>query len=228
MDTIVLDNIGFEPDAGQMAGSLRLDKSGEGFEVLVRLIKEARELARPRAMYGVVYIEERGENFVVAGGVRFQSRVLAVNLEQAHRVFPFVATCGLELDRWAESFEDGLERFLAGAVRGHGLVAAIQALDTHIRENHHPGKTAMMNPGSIQDWPLSEQAPLFELLGDTFSAVGVTLKSDLFMSPALTASGIKFPTESSFESCQLCPREDCPGRRAPYDPGLYKRRYESR
>jgi hypothetical protein len=38
-------------------------------------------------------------------------------------------------------------------------------------------------------------------------------------------SGIRFPTTESFESCQLCPRAGCPGRRAAYDASLYDRRY---
>jgi len=43
--------------------------------------------------------------------------------------------------------------------------------------------------------------------------------------PVKSVSGIMFPTEMSFESCGLCPREVCPGRRAAYDPGLWEKRY---
>jgi hypothetical protein len=55
--------------------------------------------------------------------------------------------------------------------------------------------------------------------------VGVRLTDSCLMMPTKSVSGIRFPTETSFESCQLCPRDDCPGRRAPYDSGLYDRRY---
>jgi hypothetical protein len=40
-------------------------------------------------------------------------------------------------------------------------------------------------------------------------------------------SGILFPTEETFASCQLCPREDCPNRRAPYDAELFERKYKA-
>jgi len=66
---------------------------------------------------------------------------------------------------------------------------------------------------------------LFALLGDATEAVGVRLLDSLLMTPTKSVSGIRFPTEERFESCQLCPRPDCPGRRAPYDATLYERKY---
>ncbi len=82
-----------------------------------------------------------------------------------------------------------------------------------------------MNPGSLPDWPLPQQLPLFQLLGDVEGLIGVHLKESFLMVPTKTVSGIFFPTETRFESCQLCPREDCPGRRAPYDAALFQSRY---
>ena len=49
------------------------------------------------------------------------------------------------------------------------------------------------------------------------------LTDTFLMVPIKSVSGIFFPTEVSFESCQLCPRENCIGRRAPYDPALVKK-----
>ena len=36
-----------------------------------------------------------------------------------------------------------------------------------------------------------------------------------------------FPTEVKFESCQLCPREKCHTKQAPYDPGMVKKCIQS-
>ena len=90
-----------------------------------------------------------------------------------------------------------------------------------------PGVVGRMNPGSLSDWPLTEQRPLFSLMGDTDAAIGVRLMPSLLMAPTKSVSGIVFPTESTFASCQLCPRDECPNRRAPYDEGLWRRKYES-
>jgi hypothetical protein len=48
------------------------------------------------------------------------------------------------------------------------------------------------------------------------------------MTPVKSVSGIWFPTEGKYENCQLCNREDCPGRRAPYEPGLMERKYQQK
>ena len=74
-----------------------------------------------------------------------------------------------------------------------------------------------MSPGSLPDWPLEEQRVLFELLGETRKTIGVELTESLFMVPVKSLSGIVFTNEEGFASCQLCPREGCPGRRVPYE-----------
>jgi len=38
----------------------------------------------------------------------------------------------------------------------------------------------------------------------------------------MSVSGIVFPTETEFESCQVCHREDCPGRKAPFDETVWQ------
>ena len=83
-----------------------------------------------------------------------------------------------------------------------------------------------MNPGSLADWPLREQRTLFALLGDVHGAIGVELTPSLLMTPTKSVSGILFPTAETFASCQLCPREECPNRRAVYDPLLFAQRYQ--
>ncbi len=85
----------------------------------------------------------------------------------------------------------------------------------------------MMNPGSLEDWPLTEQKALFQVLGNTEEAMGVELMENSFMRPAMTVSGLWFPSQEKYENCMLCPMEDCPGRRAPYDKGLYDKKYRS-
>ena len=82
-----------------------------------------------------------------------------------------------------------------------------------------------MNPGSLADWPLEEQRHLFRLLGEPRKAIGVELTESFLMVPIKSVSGLRFPSGAHYENCQLCPRDPCPGRRAPYDPDLYERRY---
>ena len=225
VDARVLEDVPFRIDDDALIETLRLKKGSSSMGEVRRLAAEARAIASPKALYVQRFVEERDDDGVLAGGVRLTSRVLRVNLELAHRVFPYVATCGVELAAWMRSQDDLLHRFWAEAICEMALRQARRVAHRHMMEHYRPGQTASMAPGSLADWPLQEQQSLFALLGDTESAIGVRLTDHMLMIPTKSVSGIWYPAEVSFESCQLCPRERCPGRRAPYDAGLYDRRY---
>ncbi len=57
------------------------------------------------------------------------------------------------------------------------------------------------------------------------AAIGVELTPSFLMVPNKSVSGLRFPTEENWASCMLCPRPDCPNRRAPHDPELFERKY---
>ena len=103
---------------------------------------------------------------------------------------------------------------------------ALRAASAHAREyissTYRPGDTSSMSPGSLSDWPITQQRQLFSLLGDVRGAIGVELTDSFLMVPIKSLSAMIFPTEANFESCRLCQREDCPGRRAPYDEHLWE------
>ncbi len=187
--------------------------------------KKATHAAHPKAMYAPIYIDERNGDEVVIAGIRFNSRVLSVNVRGGERVFPFAATCGNELDNWSRELSDPLEHYWAETFKGVVLETAVDALRADVEERYKTGKISLMNPGSLENWPIEQQKKLFELLGDTGARIGVELTESYVMVPVMSLSGIMFPSEQSFFSCHLCPREDCPGRRAKYDPALYKNKY---
>ena len=220
MDPVILDNIPVNLDLDTLAQKLRIKPASSHFPEFARLVEAALAIGRPRAYYRMAYVEERGEDYVVIDGVRFSSRILRMNLDKPNHVFVYVATCGQELEAWACGYSDLLPRFWADAISEAILRVASQALADHLAERYQPGRTSHMNPGSLKDWPIAEQVPLFNLLGDVRGAIGVYLTESLLMLPRKSVSGIEFPTEASFASCQLCPRDICPGRRAPYDLAL--------
>ena len=227
MEEHILGDIEYKANIEALAKRVRVDPSGPLYDELVSYVRQAEVVARPKAMYRVGYVEERGDDWVTIGGQRFVSRILRVNLEPVHRVFVYVATCGVELQQWAAGRTDPLEQYWSNVVQESALGAASRALGAHLNDLYDPGRTSSMAPGSLGEWPLSEQRPLFGFLGDTEQAIGVRLSESLLMVPTKSVSGIRFATEERFESCQLCPRSDCPGRRAPHDAGLYARKYKA-
>jgi len=223
MDAVVLDDIRFQPDLEGLRKKLRVRDRGGWAERFTRLVQEAEAIARPRALYGVAYVDSKNEAGVVVDGVRFDSRVLRVNLDKTHRVFPFLGTCGTELHEWAAAQEDILQRYYADEIAEAALRQALGVLREHLKERYRLGRTSTMSPGSLPDWPIQAQRSLFALFGNMERLLGVRLTDSLLMVPSKSVSGIRFPTEQTFASCQLCPREGCPSRQAPYDPDLYEK-----
>jgi hypothetical protein len=225
MNQVVLDNIAFQPELDSLMKAFRIKEGSSSAARLERIASDAQAIANPRAVYKVAFIESKGEDHVVVDGITLTSRVLRVNLEEVHRVFLYVATCGREMDQWSSSIEDMLESYWADKIKEMALGSARQALTEHLQDRFRLGHMSRMNPGSLTDWPLQEQRKLFALLGDTKGAIGVELTENLIMVPLKSVSGISFPAEADFASCQLCPREDCPGRRSAYDATLYDKKY---
>jgi hypothetical protein len=216
-----------EIDLAALMAALRVREGSDDEAELGGMAAEIQAAAHPKAIYSMAFIEASEEDHVVVDGTRFTSRILRVNLADTHRCFPFVCTSGREAEAWAEAQTGFMRRFWADALNQAVLHAAVLSLQKHLRERFELGPLSMMNPGSLADWPLREQRALFSLLGSVQEAIGVGLTNSLLMVPTKSVSGIFFPAEESFASCQLCPREACPNRRAPYDAELYDRKYRS-
>jgi hypothetical protein len=184
------------------------------------LLDVAMTLIEPRALYDVRYIEEKLEDTIVVDGVRFKSRVLRKNLDRVERIFPFVITLGRKLGEKQTAGSDLLENFYLDTIGNVALNSARKQLKRHLESKFALEKISSMAPGSLADWPIEEQAPLFKLLGDVDASIGVKLTDSMLMLPAKSISGVYFPAEVSFISCQLCPRERCESRKAKYDEKL--------
>lgn len=222
----IIDHIPVNLSVEQVLKRLHLDKDGKYAGDIQGLIEMVQPLTYPRAVYDVCYIDRKDKDSVEFGGVKFTSRVLRVNLDKAERVFPYIATCGTEVESIDIPADDLMRKFVLDNIKQIALGAAVRYLREHIDRKHRPGQMSAMNPGSLEDWPISEQRQLFSIFGDVENLIGVRLSDSFLMLPVKSVSGIYFPTEVRFESCQLCPRERCPGRRAPYDEKL-KEKYFS-
>jgi hypothetical protein len=216
----LLDAIPFVPDSARLMESLHLASDAPEAAEFLALLDLLKPAARPRAMYAVAYIDGRDEGSVTVDGVTYRSRVLARNLADLHRVFPYIASCGPELDKAADAGGDCLIQFWIDAIKTDALMAARAFLVDHLTRIYATGSLSSMNPGSgdADIWPIEEQRLLFGYLGDTESIMGVRLTPSCLMLPNKSVSGILFPSEITFTTCSLCHREGCIGRRAEFDP----------
>ena len=220
----VLDNIPVTLDDEKVLKRLRIRQVNENIKKTVReLVEMVRLVARPRAVYEVAYIDSRDEDSLTIGGVKFTSHVLRVNLDKVGRVFPYVATCGRELDAITIPPGELMKYYCLDVIKEMVLRMAREYLGEYIKKGYALPQLSSMAPGSLKDWPITEQPGLFSIFGNVQELIGVELTEALYMVPLKSTSGIYFPTRVEFVSCQLCPREACEGRKAPYDPELVKK-----
>ena len=213
----IVNNIPISLEPEDIARRLRVDPARPGYAVVSEVAGLARSLIHLKAVYDISYIGTKDLETVEIGGVSFRSRVLRHNLDRAQKVFPFIMTVGPELERTAASLGDLLRQYYLEEMANIVLEQAADWLAEALSGRWGFPGLSCMSPGSLEDWPITEQPKLFSLFGDTEKSVGVKLTDSLLMIPRKSISGILFPSEEGFISCQLCPRENCPSRKADYD-----------
>jgi len=213
----ILDRIPVVLDATEMAARLRFDPERAGFESLDELTALAEGLIRPRGVFEVADIGAKGERTVEVSGVTFESPVLRKNLETTNRVFPYIITSGPDLERVASAQTDLLKQYYLEEMANAVLEKAAEWLSARLEERYGLGQLSNMSPGSLEDWPITEQTKLFSIFGDTERLIGVRLTDSMLMVPRKSISGILFPSEEGFVACQLCDRANCPGRKTGSD-----------
>jgi hypothetical protein len=220
----VLNNIPISFDTEQILRMMRARGVARRFQRTINeLIEIARPIARPKAVYEVGFIDSRDGDTLKINGIRFTSHVMKINLEKVERVFPFIVTCGTELEEVKIPARDTIRALCWDAVKAHALGVASRYLQDYLKKRFALGELSHMNPGSLDSWPVTQQKELFSLFGDVEKLTGVRLTEGLLMYPIKSVSGIYFSTGIKFENCQLCPVKKCPSRRAPYDPELVKK-----
>ncbi len=220
----VFNSIPVDLEPNKVLKFMRMRGGNQQVERMVQeLVEVARSTAKPKVIYKVSYVDDKDGDTVTIDGVRFTSRVLRINLDQVERVFPYIATCGTELEEIAVPPNDVMKSFCFDAIKIMVLRSAVTYFSNRLTEHYALGKMSHMNPGSLESWPITQQKKFFSLFGSAEELIGVRLTRSCVMFPLKSVSGIYFPTEIKFESCQLCPREKCIGRRTPYDPELAKK-----
>ena len=199
----------------------RLGAERPGTRNLIRAaVERAMPLIKARAVFKVAYVEDRPADGVVLDGVRLTSGALRKHLEKVERVFPYVVTIGRDLEEEMHNCEDTLDKYFLDGIGNLAVVSARLHLEEELKKRFALEGISTTSPGSLVDWPMGEQVPLFSILGDVENAVGVSLTKAFVMIPQKSISGIYFPTEVRFYNCQLCRREGCPSRQAAFDEHL--------
>jgi hypothetical protein len=200
----------------EIAVRLRFHPGRAGFDSLDDLFKVAQGLIHPHGVYDVAFAGAKAGGTIEVGGVTFVSPLLAKNLKGANKAFPYIITVGPELEQAAAAQRDLLKQYYLEEIANLALEQAAAWLAAHLEARYGVTGLSNLSPGSLVDWPITEQPKLFSIFGDTERLIGVRLTDSMLMVPRKSISGILFPSEEGFVACQLCDREHCQGRKAPF------------
>jgi hypothetical protein len=214
--------VDFAPNIAELLPRLGLEHGSEEAADFIALLEQMRSVAKPRAAFLDVDAEDIGietgadgeADRVVVGGVVFRSRLLAENrvLSGCGRAWPHIVTCGREMYDFFLTAANPLEQYWCDEIMRAALDQAWEETLLRIDREFRPGKLASIGPGSLPEWPIQEQAPLFRLLREAAAFTGVELTDSLIMLPTKSVSGFLFPSETDRGRCAACPRENCPDR----------------
>ena len=214
-----LESIPVHQDLEEIKRRLHTEQCGDWSHVKT-LIETAQPLIKPWATYKVSNIESKLDDAVIIDGIRLTSRVLRKQLDKINRAFPYVISIGNQLEEKIRDCGDILDQYYLDTVGNVALSTVQKNLECKLMSKYAINGLSSMSPGSLSDWPIEEQKPLFSILGDVETAIGVTLTENFLMIPTKSISGIYFPTDLPFYTCQLCSRKDCDSRKARFDKTL--------
>lgn len=215
--TFYLDPIPVDLDESAVIKALHLDKLKQSPLKASEIIGIISPLIHARGAYRVSDIEAKAADWIQVEGRRFKSRVLRDAVQEAERVFPFILTLGEELEKEASSEPHLLKQVFIEISGDLALKKASDYLARRLKNDYSISRISSLNPGSLEDWPIHQQIPLFETMKEGSQQIRVHLTKSLMMIPRKSISGFFFPVKKDFSSCRLCERKHCPGRMAPYN-----------
>lgn len=222
MKTVFIEDCKFSFSPADVLERMGMPRNHDFGVQIQELMEKAAPIAKPKAFFMEVKIDSRTDKSVTIGGQTFYSVALAKNLVKVDTVYPFLCTCGRELADYAKTLDDMMSQYAFDAImdfyRKQVTIDLTEALSNYLPEG---GQTSAVNPGSLVDWPVSEQKKLFAVFGKNAEKTGVSLTESCLMFPVKTVSGIRYPTDQAFHNCELCQRKHCPNREAPFNKELY-------
>ncbi len=131
----VLDNIPVELDLEAAFKKLNMkNKNADVEKIVSELVDMARSVARPKAVFEISGVDNKNGDSLRIHGVTFTSRVLRVNLDKLETVYPYVVTCGRELDAINFPTDELLKAFFWDQIKEVVMRHALYYLHDYIRE----------------------------------------------------------------------------------------------
>ena len=183
------------------------------------ILSIAKPLLTPKVLYGEFDVIHRDDHIEISDQ-KFYDPKLLNRVSDVKKIYPYLVTCGTELDNEDSLKGDMLADFWLDALKQMGMDRAFNYVRTHIKTSSNIDKLYSINPGSDtcgEGWNIEDQKILFKIFGSNAADIGVTLNTSYLMSPNKTVSGFMFKSDKDFVSCQECKNINCSNRRMIHD-----------
>ena len=218
----ILDNIPVNLDVATVLERLKMRNGNKRVEGMIEeLIEIITPVARPKVLYKISQVTSANGKTLEVDEVEFTHHVPTLGFGEGERVFPYVATCGLEVEAIVIPPSEAMKAYCLNIIKNVVLRSANNYFQEYLKQTYNLEEISRIGPGEAMG-TIAQQPKLFSILGNVEESIGVKLTAHNMMLPEKSNSGIFFETSIKIESCQLCPN-DCRSRRAPYDPELFKK-----
>ncbi|NTW72709.1 MAG: hypothetical protein HGA49_10790 [Eubacteriaceae bacterium] len=192
MNKIILTDIPFQITRENIINRLQLRMTNRTELMLSRIMEYAHSISKPKALYFPAVIENRGEKSITIEGKSFHSEILSLNTAGIRQVFPYIITCGQEVEDYYSNTDSIMEKFILDGINSSILECSTNYVAEHIKESYGIQEIHYHIPGCLNDWPIEEQRDLFELMGEVTEKIGVHLSDSFMMRPSKSVSGIYY------------------------------------
>ncbi|MBC8275768.1 MAG: hypothetical protein H8E40_12480 [Chloroflexi bacterium] len=133
----VIDNIPVKLELDDVVKKTRLRNVNEDVkEIIHELFDMVRPIAKPKAVFEISCVDNKQGDSLDIGGIRFTSHVLRVNSDKVERVFPYIVTCGREIDEIKIPQSQLLKQYFLDQIKEITVRSALSYLHDYIRANH--------------------------------------------------------------------------------------------
>lgn len=220
METVLVDHIQVKVTKEDVLQKLGMPADHRFGGDIEEVIAEAEPIANAKLLYAEAKIDARTEDTVTIGGVEFKGKDLADALKDVDTVYPYICTCGRELNDYAMNCKDLVKMLYLDYIAHFYLLQSSIELSDRV-DNELCTRSMCMTPGSFDNWELKENIPIFMLLNKG-EGTGISLTDMGIMYPAKSVAGIRFKAPSCDDQCEICMKKDCALRKVEFDKRVYE------
>ena len=208
-------------DLAQLAARLHAKPDTVTYRRAAELFEQAKPLLKPGYIIRCFPLTELTADSFMLGGQMFHSRVAAKMLKNQRESWVYIATSGREISEYIAAAESRFDQYLLDQI---AYFACMQAMDTMLGDislRLGIGRHMRLSPGSIIDWSVAEVKTFFTLLDGDYQRLNLRVLDSGMIDPLKSVSGILFPTEVEFASCDICSRANCSDRKTLFNEDKY-------